>query len=391
LIFIIAIVSIVVCIGMWEFRTHQKLITTIPHRIHVNGTRGKSSVTRLISGGLRGGGMKAFAKTTGTKPRMIYPKGAELPIVRIGKANIIEQLKVVRSATNYQVDALVIECMAVLPANQLLVEKQMIRSTIGVITNVRADHLDEMGPTMDDVARSLSNTIPYKAILFTCEEKYLPVLQEVAQSRNTEVKLIRSDTIDDKLMKNFTYLEHKDNVALALAVCEYLHVPRYEALKGMLEATPDPGVLRIFRIHYYDKKIEFVNAFAANDPDSYIIIWNMLQSYFTENKKVLVIVNCRNDRIQRAESMAELIAQSLRADHIVLVGEYTTPLFHRAIALGLSESKITDLPNVTAEEVFQKVFSLTDKESMVIGIGNIVGYGEELSDYFTTRGKELVY
>ena len=37
----------------------------------MNGTRGKSSVTRLVAAGLREGGLKTFAKTTGTAPRVI--------------------------------------------------------------------------------------------------------------------------------------------------------------------------------------------------------------------------------------------------------------------------------------------------------------------------------
>jgi len=335
--------------------------------------------------------MITFGKTTGTKARMVYPKGAEAPIARVGKANIIEQLKVVQRAVAFHADALVVECMAILPANQMLVEKHMIRSTVGVITNVRTDHLDEMGPTITDVARSLSNTIPYNGILFTCEEKYLPLFQEVAQKRNSEVKLVRNNKITDTIIKGFPYIEHKDNVALALAVCEHLGVPRDEALYGMHETTPDPGVLRIYRIQHYEKKIEFVNAFAANDPDSYIVIWDLLKSRFTKNKKVLVIANCRSDRIQRTESLAELIAKSIHADHFILAGDLTTLMFHRASALGLSASKMSNLGNLPPEEVFQKVISLTDKESIVIGIGNIVGYGEELLNTFINRGKELVH
>ena len=37
----------------------------------------------------------------------------------------------------------------------------MIKSTISVITNVRPDHIDEMGLTLKDNTMSLSNTNPY--------------------------------------------------------------------------------------------------------------------------------------------------------------------------------------------------------------------------------------
>ena len=63
------------------------------------------------------------------------------------------------------------ECMAVQPQYQWIAEHQMVRSHIGVITNVRPDHLDEMGPTEDDVAYSLCNTIPLNGILITAEDQ----------------------------------------------------------------------------------------------------------------------------------------------------------------------------------------------------------------------------
>ena len=48
-------------------------------------------------------------------------------------------------------------------------EHQMVRSIIGVITNARPDHLEEMGPTDEDVALSLCNSIPVNGILITAD------------------------------------------------------------------------------------------------------------------------------------------------------------------------------------------------------------------------------
>src|SRR5262249_34319540 len=104
--------------GIWEFRNHKFHLNHIPARIHVNGTRGKSSVTRLIAAGLRCSGRKVIAKTTGTEPRIILDDGHEIPIYRIGKPNIIEQLTIVRFAWERKAEILVIECMAVHPSLQ---------------------------------------------------------------------------------------------------------------------------------------------------------------------------------------------------------------------------------------------------------------------------------
>ncbi|SVD58206.1 uncharacterized protein METZ01_LOCUS411060, partial [marine metagenome] len=56
---------ILIFLGLVESHYHRLSIAQIPIRIHVNGSRGKSSVTRLIAAGLRAGGLKALAKTTG--------------------------------------------------------------------------------------------------------------------------------------------------------------------------------------------------------------------------------------------------------------------------------------------------------------------------------------
>ncbi len=46
-------------------RYRKKLV----HIVHVNGIRGKSTVTRLIGAGLAAGGLRVMTKTTGTLPR----------------------------------------------------------------------------------------------------------------------------------------------------------------------------------------------------------------------------------------------------------------------------------------------------------------------------------
>lgn len=143
-----------------EYRIHIHNLNSIPIRIHVNGTRGKSSVTRLIAGALREYGIRTFAKTTGTLPRMIMHDGNEYPIYRPSRPNIIEQLRIVSMAAHNGAEALVIECMAVHPLLQSISELKMIRATHGVITNVRADHLDVMGPSERDVVEALLGTTP---------------------------------------------------------------------------------------------------------------------------------------------------------------------------------------------------------------------------------------
>ncbi len=374
--------------GVMESRRHLQTILRIPVRVHVNGTRGKSSVTRLVAGGLRAGGIRTFAKTTGTMARMIRPDGSEVDVYRVGRPNIIEQTRIARRAVEEGAQALVVECMAVTPELLPLVELRLIRSTIGVITNVRADHLDEMGPTVDDVARTLGQTLPVRGHAFTAETERADILREIARKRGSELHVIDPAGVAEGDLRGFSYFEHAENVALALAVCAHLGVERATALRGMQEAAPDPGVLRRSILHVGAKELEFVNAFAANDPDSTKLIWVRLGLDRSEpGVRRIVLANCRADRIQRSGQIAELVARGLNPDHVVLSGQGTALVAFQAAAHGLDRSRISDLGGMRAEQVFERVLRLVGRRGVVFGIGNIVGLGQDIVLHFQNRAE----
>jgi poly-gamma-glutamate synthase PgsB/CapB len=377
--------------GIIELRNHHINVHKIPIRIQVNGTRGKSSVTRLIAGGLRAGGMKVVAKTTGTKPRFIISDKEEIPIKRLGKANIVEEMKIFRQAQKYKPEAIVIECMALVPQFQKLECNQLVLTTHGVITNARADHLDVMGPLVKDVAIALSGTIPKNGDFFTAENVYLPYFQAIAEKQNSKLHHSNPDTVTDKDMKGFSYVEHKENVALALMVCEKVGVDRKTALTGMYRATPDAGVLRIFTIKDYGKQIELINTTAANDPDSIAILWENCQKQFSGISQAIVLVNCRDDRVDRSKQLGELVAKQFPADIYVATGTLTSAFVRSAIRNGIPKNKILDLGGKGPEEIYPKVFEVVKKHAWVFATGNTVGFGEMLINYFVSKGVENAY
>ena len=382
---ILFLVILLILYGLLEYRRHLVAVRSIPIRVHVNGTRGKSSVTRLIAAGLRGGGVRTVAKTTGTRPRFIFEDGREEPVVRHGKPNIIEQVKIVRRARRHRARALVIECMAVRPELQLVSERRMVRATVSVITNARGDHLDEMGPTLNDVALALCLTIPKQGIVFTAEKDLLPVIEEQAKRLRAEVRPVADSGVNEGTLNRFGYVEHPENVALALAVCGYLGVNRDRALEGMVTARPDPGALRSSRIIRANKEIEFVNAFAANDAESVILIWKRLNISRRVDRPLITILFNRGDRPDRAKEFGRLIAHELCADHCILVGQSTTLVEHVAVGEGLLPRKLINMAGAAPEAILKKVLELTPQRSLVVGIGNIVGIGEEIAAHFENR------
>ena len=61
---LLTLIAVLLIVGIIEFKIHKNNLNKIPIRIHVNGSRGKWSVVRLIASGLRFGGLRTFAKTT---------------------------------------------------------------------------------------------------------------------------------------------------------------------------------------------------------------------------------------------------------------------------------------------------------------------------------------
>ena len=50
--------------------------------------------------------------------------------------------------------------MALKPEYQEVTERMIVRSNIGMMTNVREDHQDVMGETLPEIARSLLVNLP---------------------------------------------------------------------------------------------------------------------------------------------------------------------------------------------------------------------------------------
>lgn len=371
--------------GVGEYLLHRRRLESIPYRIQVNGTRGKSSVTRLIAAGLRAGGLRVAAKVTGTKPRFIIGDRQERPIRRLGRANIAEEMRVVRLARELGAQALVIECMALVPQYQYLESRLLVRPTHGVITNVRADHLDVMGPTVFDVAKALSNTIPKRGSFFTAERSELG--QWLARQAHGAVRTVISDpeAVSDEEMGGFEYIEHKENVALALAVCEALGVERKTALAGMHRSLPDPGAMRIYSIETGQGTLELVNTLAANDPDSIQKLWSMVS---TRAERRVVLVNCRRDRIDRSRQLAELVTHFPALVYIA-TGGLTRFFLRKAVEAGIGSERLIDLGEERdPAEVFARVCEFVRGRTLLFATGNTVGYGERLISYFVAQSTQ---
>ena len=198
--------------------------------------------------------------------------------------------------------------MAVQPTLQWLCEAKLVRATHGVITNCRPDDLDVMGPTDADAARALCGMVPPRGKLFTAEAQHLPILQDACTDRQASCMpwTPRRWQITDAEMQAFSYTEHRENVALALAVCADLNVARDIALQGMRRAAPDAGALTEYEVNFFGRRLVFVNGFAANDPVSTASIWATMVHKHQKCATRIAVFNCRDDLPDRSVQLVKV-------------------------------------------------------------------------------------
>jgi poly-gamma-glutamate synthase PgsB/CapB len=369
-----------------EYVTDSKAIAKIPTRIHVGGIRGKTTTTRLIGAALRHHGWRVVTKTTGKAARLIDPEGTERGIRgHHEQPNLREQPRIIESVADAGgADAIVFECMSIRPKN-MIAESRFVRSTISVITNVRADHLDVMGPSLEDVAWNLSGIVPRNGIVVTAEKRYLPILRKRAEEKNAKLIEVDPDTVPDENLSKFSYLIFKENIAIALKVCELLKVPPNEALKGMVEAKPDPGLTRILNGMIANHNVRLIAAFGVNDVDSTRLVFQELsrRRVIEEQGMLVGMFHAREDRVTRTLEFAQLMAR-MPFEKILVVGEMTNLFVGQATREGYAKEKIVNLGSVDPPAIidFLSKMSLEPDQALTLfGCGNMIGI-EDFIDAF---------
>lgn len=357
---------------------HEDRIKNYRIRIHVNGIRGKSTVTRLIAGVLREGGYRTLAKTTGSAARIIDIDGNDNPIPRRGPANVREQQDIIASWEPYEAEAMVIECMALHPKYQEWAERMVIKSHIGIITNVREDHQDVMGETLADIASSMAHMCPYNGYLITAENnpELIELLKEKAGERGSILIVVDPTTVHDEDIARFDYVSFKDNVAIGLTVASLLGIDREIAMDGMVKAKEDIGVLRLQHLNLLGKPIIWANLFAVNDRESMIINMELLKMHLDKKTIKIGILNNRYDREKRAWQFADIAVKDLSFDWLITFGAFEDLVTRKLIDNGFPKEHIVNLGfsiNPTIDQIIETISGMIPDghKGFLVGFVNI--------------------
>lgn len=342
----------------WRHRRHLR---AVPIRIHVAGTRGKSTTTRLIAAGLRAGGLIVAAKTTGSEPRFIGPDGGEEEWPRRGPAAIAEQRRFFAKAAKLSAQAAVVECMAIRPEFVWASEAYLVRATTALITNARADHFEDVGERPDAMAEALAGVVPTGGRLVVAGEAMSPKLAARATAAGTEVMVVDVGGLDGMAADR----------ALALAVCAAHGVPPTVAGPAMDMAAGDPGLFFDRPLVLAGKQVNFANAFACNDVASLAQAWAGRR----DDAPAVVLLNARRDRPLRTRHFLDFLAGQKPAPLVFVAGDPAAVRYARRRG---GAGRIRPLKARTPTGALAEVAAAAAPGATIWGVGNYHGLGAEL-------------
>ena len=145
----------------------------------------------------------------------------------------------------------------------------------------------------------------------------------------------------------------------------------------MHKVQPDLGALVAWNLDMKEKRLQFVNGMAANDPVSPLQIWKFVIERYPAVGCTCVFFNSREDRPLRTRQMIELTLEEIKPDHFFIRGDKVT-----SAVKGLSHhSPKTDVKVIGLDEPLDEVVDLLEdlpNDTLIYAIGNQVGAGQDI-------------
>lgn len=353
-------------------------------RILVTGTRGKSSTVRLVHAMLAEAGLRPWGRVTGTVTEELTPVGDVIAIDRKGQHSVVEMFDTLARAQQNDSRSLICECMAVKPDLIELTQKVFLRADIAVITNIRADHLEDEGLNLEEIASSLCTVAGNRTLVLSSESDpaIRNLLQQGVETRGGRLLFTSGRDVDKRIVHLFPD-EHPDNIAIALAIADQLHISRDIAIEGMRKATHEPFALErsAHRATFQSKELLFSNLGTINDPESARQALNVVKSKRPEfdvhgegNSRVALIMS-RWDRPLRSMQFAGFVNPS-EFDAVLLAGELYHPMRRVLLQDGWQSKSIKPLRWIdlrSHEALFSRICALVPEAQVlhIVGLANI--------------------
>lgn len=379
-------------------------------RIAVTGTRGKTTVVRLLASVLRESGRTVVAKTTGSEPTLVLPDGSVERIARRGPASILEQKALLHRAARLHADAVVVEVMSIHAENHRVEGRRLLVPHLVLATNFLPDHVEAQGNDPYTVGAVLALAVPPGATVLVgagaCPESFREgvagaggALMEVEAGAGAAFRDPPGPGGPPSDLTSFT-----ENLDLVVAAAHHLGVDDGAIRRGIVRARPDLGALRVWRARAGGAgaaaPVHLVSAFAANDPGSTMRVYDETMASLEAVPRGpgalrrIGLLSLRPDRGDRTLQWADALSAGLveRFDALLVTGLHAPALARRVLRGHPGPPPVTVLPRASAGELTRAaVDALGPGGGMVFGFGNIGGVGAELVDLWSRTGEALTH
>lgn len=353
---------LLIILGLIENYYHQYNLRKFKYRILVNGTRGKTTISRIIVHALNSNGIKTIGRTTGSEACIVMPDNSTLPFKRRRSARITEMISFARFCKNNSAECIVVECMALIPENQKIFASKLIKPTHTVISNSYVDHIPEMGDTINSTMWALSNSIYKGTKLYVTEEEYVKC--------NSKCILC-----DDYYSEYEDLPVNRQSLNIAYSLLKDFGLTKEEVLSASKSIARDIGL--------HDKVLTCSGAllypyFSVNDFYS----MNNLISSLSKNEKINLIFNNRSDREYRIRQFEKALYENIeKINTVYVIGDYPKKVVRYC-------NRYCKAKYICASS--SEMISYIEKDSensIYLGLGNIKGPGEEIVRYFVKEDK----
>lgn len=350
----------------------------------------------MVASVLREAGYKTLAKTTGSKPMLILPDGTEKDIRRTGRPSILEQKKILKLAARLGVEAIVCEMMSIKPECLRAESRQFLRPHVLLITNVRLDHVEDMGVTKPEIAKSMAEAVSGGSTVLVPGEECYPAFLEAAERVGASVERVPRPPSQTNSTGGGagSRLEFEENQNLALAVADFLKVDRETARRGIKKAIPDFGSLKVWQLRMDDpdRTWHAASLFAANDPESsgralaHLKSWNIVFP-----NRMIGLLNLRQDRGDRTLQWLHVLEKGFFSDfqRLVFIGDHAHALGRGHKRPGQLSLQISALPGKDPLTIMNHLAAGELGEVLLVGLGNMGGVGEKLVNYWAMAGERV--
>ncbi len=386
----------------WERVGLERSRAKIPLRVAVTGTRGKTSVVRLLAAVLREDGRRVWAKTTGSEARVILPDGSEEEVRRVGAPTILEQRRFLARAARARAEAVVVEVMSVQPEAHAVESPRIVVPQWVLVTNFRVDHLAAQGESREAVARVLALGVPRGARALVPQGEWEEAFRDEVVARGGVVEPVAPGTASGPGPPGGEEgLAFPSNLDLVWWAARALGVEEEVIRRGLTRARGDVGALRWWEYPSPGGKgcWRVVNAFAANDPES---TWRVYRRVGAEPASCVGLLALRGDRGDRTALWAEALAEGFLDlfRRVYVVGRHARALewrVQRALRRrgpggggAGAGPRLRVLPEAPAPALMRRILAAEgEAEGLLFGFGNIGGTGEFLVRHWETAGTPL--